>query len=102
MGMLTRVASVDQLPSGQMRAVTVGADAVAIANADGRVFAFGDTCPHMGCSLAEGSLTGTAVTCACHGSRFDVATGEVLRGPAEEGVQTWPVHLDGSSISVET
>jgi nitrite reductase/ring-hydroxylating ferredoxin subunit len=42
------------------------------------------------------------VTCACHGSQFDVITGEVLRGPADEGVQTWPVTLAEGAISVET
>jgi nitrite reductase/ring-hydroxylating ferredoxin subunit len=85
-----------------MRVVSVAADEVALANAEARIVAFGDTCPHMGCSLAEGSLAGTVVTCACHGSQFDVITGEVLRGPADEGVQTWPVTLAEGAISVET
>lgn len=48
----------------------------------GRVSAMSDTCTHMGCSLAEGKLEGTTVTCPCHGSQFDVLTGLAVRGPA--------------------
>jgi nitrite reductase/ring-hydroxylating ferredoxin subunit len=100
--MLTKVGSIEEFPPGKMRAVSVAGEELTIANADGRIVAFGDTCPHMGCSLADGSLAGSVVTCACHGSQFNVTSGELVRGPAEEGVQTWPVQLDGSSISVET
>jgi nitrite reductase/ring-hydroxylating ferredoxin subunit len=100
--MLTKVGSIDELPPGRMRAVSVDGEDVTLANADGRIVAFGDTCPHMGCSLADGSLAGSVVTCACHGSQFDVSSGEVLRGPAEEGVSSWPVQVDGGSISIET
>lgn len=99
--MLTRVGSIDELPQGRMRVVSVGGEDVTIANADGTIVAFGDTCPHMGCSLADGSLAGAVVTCACHGSQFDVRSGDVLRGPAEEGVNTWQVVVEGDSISVE-
>jgi nitrite reductase/ring-hydroxylating ferredoxin subunit len=38
--------------------------------------AFGDTCTRLRCSLAEGKLDGAVVTCACHGSQFDVTTAE--------------------------
>ena len=37
---------------------------------------------HRGCSLADGDLEGEVIVCACHGSRFDLADGSVLRGPA--------------------
>ena len=35
----------------------------------------------------EGELDGTTLECICHGSRFDVSTGDVLRGPAKRSVQ---------------
>lgn len=77
------------LASGAMRAVEVDGSRVAVANVDGTLHAFQDTCTHRSCSLADGTLAATVVTCPCHGSQFDVATGEVLRGPAKEPLQTY-------------
>ena len=37
-------------------------------------------------SLSEGDLIGKEITCPLHGAIFDVTTGEVLEGPAGEGV----------------
>lgn len=40
---------------------------------------FSAVCTHTGC-LVTG--IGETITCPCHGSQFDIATGEVLGGPA--------------------
>ncbi|BBZ24104.1 Rieske 2Fe-2S domain-containing protein [Mycolicibacter hiberniae] len=48
----------------------------------GRVLAIHDRCGHRGCLLSKGDLDGTVVTCSCHGSRFDISDGTLLRGPA--------------------
>ena len=99
--MATRIGKAGDIGAGRMRAFSVGGRKVAIANVDGRFYGFDDTCTHMGCSLAAGSLDGTTVTCACHGSEFDVTTGEVLEGPAEDSVNTWTVRTDGDDLVVE-
>jgi len=79
-----------------LRAVDVAGRQVAVANVSGTLYAFDDACTHMGCSLvAQGHLSGTTVTCDCHGSEFDVRTGQVLHGPATRPVQTYPVDADG-------
>lgn len=98
--MLERLASVTDVAPGEMRAFKVGSVAVAVANVGGTFHAFGDTCTHMGCSLAAGDLEGTTVTCRCHGSEFDVTTGEVLDGPAERPVSSYPVEVDGEELAV--
>jgi nitrite reductase/ring-hydroxylating ferredoxin subunit len=69
-----------------------------VANAGGHLYAIDDTCTHMGCSLARGSLEGTIVTCACHGSQFDVTSGAVVRGPAQRPVRSLPLQLDGDEL----
>ena len=61
-----------------------------------------DTCTHAGCSLADGELHGTTVTCACHGSQFDVASGAVLRGPARLPVRSRSVRAEGPDLLAET
>ena len=80
--MLVRVGDSKDVATGQMRAFDIAATKVTVANADGHMYAFDDTCTHAGCSLATGELDGTAVTCACHGGQFDVTSGAVLHGPA--------------------
>ena len=62
---------------------------------------FGDTCTHLHCSLAEGDLDATVVTCPCHGSQFDVTTGEVLRGPAQEPVRSYAVRVENDALQVQ-
>jgi 3-phenylpropionate/trans-cinnamate dioxygenase ferredoxin subunit len=99
--MLVKVASIKDLAAGQLREVAVAGVRVALANADGQVYAFDDTCTHLGCSLAAGELEGTTVECPCHGSQFDVTTGAVLRGPAQRPVRSRKVQVDGEDLLVE-
>lgn len=40
-------------------------------------------CPHQGQSLAQGEIEEGVVTCPAHGSRFDLLTGERVRGPSD-------------------
>ncbi|ETK34924.1 Rieske (2Fe-2S) protein [Microbispora sp. ATCC PTA-5024] len=37
-------------------------------------------CTHMGCTVA--TISGGTVNCPCHGSRFSISDGHVVRGPA--------------------
>jgi nitrite reductase/ring-hydroxylating ferredoxin subunit len=62
------------------------------------LFACTDRCPHAGGVLSEGELEGAVVTCPRHGSQFDVRTGERLRGPADDGLATFPVLEEGGQI----
>jgi 3-phenylpropionate/trans-cinnamate dioxygenase ferredoxin subunit len=95
------VAKVGDIPEGEIRAYEVGGEDVAIANVGGAFYAFNDVCTHAMCSLAEGDLDETTVTCACHGSEFDVTTGDVLGGPAMEPVESYDLTVEGDEIRVE-
>jgi len=90
------------VPVGELAAFDVDGARVAIANVGGTFHAFGDTCTHLHCSLAEGKLDGTVVTCACHGSRFDVTTGEVLRGPAQTPVRSYSARVENDALRIES
>src|SRR5438094_3564341 len=95
------VGKASDLAEGELRRFVVGGTPVALANVGGTLYAFGDTCTHQGCSLAQGELDGTTVTCPCHGSEFDVTTGEVIRGPAREPVQSYPIRVEDGLLRVE-
>jgi nitrite reductase/ring-hydroxylating ferredoxin subunit len=98
--MLVRIGTAADVADGQMRVFDVAGTKVNVSNAGGNLYAFDDTCTHMGCSLANGELDGTTVTCACHGSRFDVTSGAVLRGPAQRPVRSRAVQVQGDELLV--
>jgi nitrite reductase/ring-hydroxylating ferredoxin subunit len=100
--MLVRIENATDIGAGQMRVFDVAGIKVNIASVGGQLHAFDDTCTHRACSLASGKLDGTTVTCPCHGSQFDVTTGEVLRGPAEQPVRSRLVQIEGESALVES
>ena len=101
MGELTTVTTLDALEGRELAAFGVSGNRIAVARVADAFYAFGDTCTHQGCSLADGKLDGTTLTCPCHGSQFDVTTGEVLRGPAQEPVQSYPVRLEDGAVRIE-
>jgi nitrite reductase/ring-hydroxylating ferredoxin subunit len=74
---------------------------IALFHLSGRVWAISDVCPHAGASLCEGELDGEILTCPRHGSQFRVSDGERVRGPADRGVQTFPVIVDSGEAFVE-
>jgi 3-phenylpropionate/trans-cinnamate dioxygenase ferredoxin component len=94
------VGSVDDVPEGEMRGFQVGGEDVAVANVGGTLHAFNNICTHMQCLLTEGDLDDTIVTCACHGSQFDVTTGDVMNGPATEPVDTYEVATDEGDLKI--
>ncbi|MGP8135348.1 MAG: Rieske (2Fe-2S) protein, partial [Thermoplasmata archaeon] len=58
-----------------------GGRAILLAPVDGGVYAIEATCPHLGGSLAEGTLNGRHLTCPLHEATFDVSTGAVVTDP---------------------
>lgn len=99
---LIPVSRAEDLKEGDMRAFDVHDTKIAVANVAGKFYAFDDTCTHRGCSLAEGDLQETTVTCLCHGSEFDVTSGTVLRGPAWEPVETYQTRVEGGDLEIES
>ena len=99
--MLQRVGSSTTVAPGKIVAFRVAGTAVAVANVGGQLYAFDDACTHQHCSLADGELDGAIVECACHGSRFDVTTGALVRGPAQSPVRSHAVAVEGADLLVE-
>jgi nitrite reductase/ring-hydroxylating ferredoxin subunit len=89
------------VPTGGLAVVDVRGTRIAVANVGGTFYAFDDTCTHEQCSLAEGDLAGTTVTCMCHGAEYDVRTGEVLAPPAPLPVKVYRTRVDGDSLQIE-
>ena len=75
---------------------------ISVARVDDRLYAFDDlcTCADQSCPLSGGLLTGTTIMCQCHGSRFDVATGAVIGGPATEALNVYEVQEAEGGVQV--
>jgi 3-phenylpropionate/trans-cinnamate dioxygenase ferredoxin subunit len=95
------VARADDLKEGEMQAFKVFDAKVAVANVGGSFYAFDNTCTHEGCSLADGELEGTTLTCRCHGSQFDVTSGALVRGPAQEPVKSHETRVEDGTLEIE-
>ena len=86
---------------GTLVAINIEVTVIAFANV-AEVTTRSKTHAPMQCSLAEGDLAGTTITCMCHGAQFDIQTGAVLAPPAPLPVKVYPVRIDGDSIQVES
>lgn len=96
-----RVASLAEIPDGEIRGYELPGGRVAVAHIEGEVRAFGDECTHRGCWLSEGELEDeVTVVCRCHGSAFDMRTGEPVRGPAADAVPVYEARVEEGWVEV--
>ena len=65
-----------KIPPDTMLTVDLGGESILLANVDGKYYAMGAICTHEEWDLSEGSLEDTAVTCAGHGTVWDLKTGK--------------------------
>tara|TARA_B100000809_G_C15002722_1_gene482096 strand:+ start:88 stop:294 length:207 start_codon:yes stop_codon:yes gene_type:complete len=63
---LVKVASVNELPTGEGKVVDAEGQSIALFNVDGIFPAIDNTCTHVGGPLGEGNLVGDIVNCPWH------------------------------------
>ena len=95
------VGETSEVPEGEVKAFDVNGAEVAVARVEGQLFAFSDICTHRHCNLSMGGeLDGHDIECECHGSMFDIRTGEVRNPPATDPLETFEVREVDGSIQV--
>ncbi|MDY7017749.1 MAG: non-heme iron oxygenase ferredoxin subunit [Nitrospirota bacterium] len=96
----TKVARLSEIPEGRGFSVDIQGRRLALFRSGEKVYAIEDSCTHAEASLSMGFFDGEKVTCPLHFAEFRVSTGEVLEGPAEEPVKTYPVRIAGDDVEL--
>ncbi|HEY8807980.1 MAG TPA: Rieske 2Fe-2S domain-containing protein [Candidatus Limnocylindria bacterium] len=73
---------INEIPERQPTKAKAGAQTLVLVRVGEKIQALHDTCSHAGCSLSDGTVVGDTIQCGCHGSRFKLADGSVVVGPA--------------------
>jgi nitrite reductase/ring-hydroxylating ferredoxin subunit len=89
------------LPDQSVLSVEAGQTIVALARSGGRWHAVDAWCTHAECPLSDGWVEGVSIRCPCHGSRFDLRTGEAVEGPAEEPVRVYATRILDGRVEIE-
>jgi nitrite reductase/ring-hydroxylating ferredoxin subunit len=74
----TEIGEASELTPGTVK----GAGRYAAGNSGGELFAVTRRCRHLAADLANGSIAADGcLVCPWHGSKYDVGTGRMVRGP---------------------
>jgi 3-phenylpropionate/trans-cinnamate dioxygenase ferredoxin subunit len=96
-----RVARSGQVPEGYVRRFFADGMELAVARLGGAVYATSNYCTHLDCLLSSGKLVDDGIQCSCHGSVFDLQSGEPIYPPATVPIRTFPTRESGAEIFVE-
>jgi nitrite reductase/ring-hydroxylating ferredoxin subunit/uncharacterized membrane protein len=92
------VGKTDDLQTDQLKLLHINDKRVVLGRTETGYVAFSDHCTHKGGSLASGVLICGTVQCPWHGSQFDVKTGTVRAGPANDPIKPYTVEVTGNRI----
>lgn len=100
---LIKVASLKQVPQGEMVKVEAQGKNILLVNYNNQIHAIENNCSHVGGPLDEGSLTENKVRCPWHGAEYDVLTGKATEDSNIPGLQQskFRVEVKGEDIFLD-
>jgi nitrite reductase/ring-hydroxylating ferredoxin subunit/uncharacterized membrane protein len=98
----TEVVAVSELSPDKPVRVSAGGVPVMVVLHAGTVRALSATCVHAGGPLDGGDIVDASIRCPWHASRFALADGKVLRGPAASDAPAWEVRVDDGRVAVRS
>ncbi len=103
-----KIANTTDILVGQKIKVTIEGKDYMLTNLNGTYYAMDNTCPHMGGSLSDGRIEGTAIVCPRHGAAYDILTGEVVKDAKilfitskVHSVTTYPVKVEATELFID-
>lgn len=95
-----KLASINDVKPNSMMGVTINDQKILLANVNGNYYAIGDKCMHRGCQLSKGKLAGETVVCPCHGSTYELKTGNFTKGPTKKGEPKYELKVENNDIMI--
>ncbi|HVX84161.1 MAG TPA: DUF2231 domain-containing protein [Phycisphaerae bacterium] len=88
------------LPEGATLRVEVEGYVLALARAQGKIYAVQEFCTHRCGPLSEGTIHGGNIRCPWHNSCFDLTTGEPTHGPAKVALKTFETAVRNGIVQI--
>ncbi|MCH7541375.1 non-heme iron oxygenase ferredoxin subunit [Patescibacteria group bacterium] len=102
MSEVVKAAKLSDLKDGQVKGVKLNGEEIALYRQGNEVFATSDICTHEDCVISENyDVQGEEVECTCHGSHFNIKTGENTVPPAAEPLKTYTTKVEGDDVLIE-
>jgi Rieske Fe-S protein len=79
-------------------AVFADQEVVVTQPSQGEFKCFTAICSHQGCLVSD--VSDGTINCDCHGSRYDIETGDVVQGPATFALAEEQISVSGDQISL--
>ena len=105
---MEKITTIETVSLGEIKSFEIRDKEILIANIDGQFFAIDNRCSHMGGDLSKGNLEGDIITCPRHGSRFNVRTGEAVKGPKiliinlrTKNLNSYPLTIQAKDIMID-
>lgn len=96
-----RAAAVGEIAEATSKVIEVNGADVAVFNLGDEYFAIEDVCTHDGGDISGGWIEDDRAVCPRHLAEFSIRTGEALKGPAYEGVHSFPVRVHDGVVEVQ-
>jgi 3-phenylpropionate/trans-cinnamate dioxygenase ferredoxin subunit len=94
-------ATLDDIPQGSCKALTVDGTRLVVAHLADGFHAVENRCSHANSPLLTGKIYhGRQIACPIHGARFDLRTGAAKSPPAFTSLMVFPVRVTDGRVEV--
>jgi nitrite reductase/ring-hydroxylating ferredoxin subunit len=91
----------DEVQENELKKFNLKGNEILVINRNNKFFCLEARCTHAGAPLAEGELENNVLMCPWHGSRFNIETGEVVRGPAKKQLHIYNSNVKDNLLLIE-
>lgn len=96
-----KLCEINALLAGEPKQFNIKGNEFIVINQNSQFYCLEARCTHAGAPLVEGDLSGDILTCPWHDSRFNIATGAVIKGPADKPLKIYKIVINENSLYVE-